>query len=128
MKNRREKQNELHYKLNRYLNSAEEDEDTAKEISNGYKNLFSGWDHKLEPEIGRFKIKTDRLNISEYKITPFYKALFKLNRFAKDKLSIFASYLFIHGSIATKDYIIGFSDIDTYVFVKKEVCSNYKKL
>lgn len=122
-----EKQNELHYSLNRYLNSKDDDPELVLKITRGYQKMF-GRGFKASQQTVRLTVKTIPLDLKKYRDTPFYKTMKRLNSFVQRKLTPFISYFFIHGSLATLDYALGFSDLDTYIFIKKNVCANPKKL
>ena len=116
-------QNRLYYQLNRYLNSDRANPKLARFIVNGYKKFG------VCPEpTSRFSLSTPSLDLKKYQDGPYYKSLSLLSKFAKKELPPYLSYFFIHGSLATLDYIPGFSDLDTYLFVKNTVCTNIYKL
>lgn len=121
------KQNGFHNSLSRYLNSPDENHDLVSKITKGYRDLFPPGFSRSKLTT-RITLKTTPLNLEEYKNTPFYKTVKKLRKFVRKELTPFISYFFIHGSLATLDYVPGFSDLDTYIFVKKDVCANPKKL
>lgn len=124
----REKQNDLYYSLNRYLNSSIEDETLLLKITLGYKELIKINFNTLKKETVRTTLKTKPLILNRYRQTPFYKTIKKIKSLANRELVPFISYFFMHGSLATLDYEAGFSDLDTYVFIKKDTCVNSKKL
>ncbi|MBU1036488.1 hypothetical protein KKF32_00450 [Patescibacteria group bacterium] len=118
-------QNNLHYSLNRYLNSQNDELQLLKKITNGYQKL----PHSLKNiATCRFTIKTTQFKTSAYRKTAYYKTLIALLKFIRKDLAPHLSYFFIHGSLATQDYIEGFSDLDTYLFIKKNICVNPKLL
>lgn len=118
-------QSELYYALNRYLNSDSDDPEAVKKIVVGYKNLWRSFDGATTaPQT----IKAPAINLAEYKSTPYFFTLRKLSRSVKADLVKYIKTFFIHGSLATMDFVPGFSDLDTYAIVKKEICLNAKKL
>ncbi len=122
-----EEQNELHYNLNRYLNSENDNPKLALKIARGYQKMF-GRGFETSKQTSRLTLKTTPLDLKKYRGTAFHKTLKRLSSFARGELTPFVVYFFIHGSLATLDYTPGFSDLDTYIFVKKAVCAQPKKL
>lgn len=50
--------------------------------------------------------------------------IIKLYSFAKERMKPYISNFFLHGSMATMDYRKGWSDVDTFVVIKKETLHN----
>ncbi|MEK7500705.1 MAG: hypothetical protein AAB642_01095 [Patescibacteria group bacterium] len=122
-----EEQNELYYSLNHYLNSEDDNPELALKIARGYQKMFRRG-FGVPEQTTRLTLKTTLLNLKKYRGTPFYKILMRLSGFVHRELTPFVSYFFIHGSLATLDYVPGFSDLDTFVFVKKDTCGQPEKL
>lgn len=119
----REKQNTLYYAVNRYLNSEIENAELARIIINGYGEIRGRFRELTAPQT----IEAPRINILKYKNTPYFKALKKLNSLLKPAAFGIKTFL-VHGSIATMDFIPGWSDFDTFVIVKREIFQNQKRL
>ena len=60
--------------------------------------------------------------------TTFLKPLHELYAFVQDEFWDYISYFFLHGSFATRDYIKGWSDVDTFVILKKSTVTDSRKL
>lgn len=58
----------------------------------------------------------------------YLNPIFSLKNFIQNKLSAHLVEYIIHGSLSTRDYIKGHSDVDTFVVLKKEVMKDPKKL
>jgi len=117
------KQNALYYAVNNYLNSQKEDWKLARTIVHGYRKL-RGSPHLPTAER---TIETPRLKVGEYRNTPYGETLLKLSKSLAPLASEIKTF-FIHGSIATRDFIPGWSDLDTYVIVKTRVFRNTRRL
>ncbi len=72
------------------------------------------------------KPKCKEFQIGEYKKQDFeyLKPVVELKDFAKKNLRGLLSGFYVHGSIATKDYAKGFSDLDTLAIVSKSAIEN----
>ena len=68
------------------------------------------------------KLKCEELDTSSYKKPDlkYLKPLAELKRYADENLKQNLSGFYLHGSLATKDYIKGWSDVDTLAIVSKE--------
>jgi len=66
--------------------------------------------------------------ISEYKDKEYIKPIFDLKKFADKKLKNYLLGLYLHGSLSTKDYVRGWSDLDTFAVVNKKTINNSKDL
>jgi len=95
----------------------------ADMVSSGYSNLFfpSDVEHKKV-------IRIPTIEEKKYKKDPYLKPVIDLKKFALVKLRPFIKYFFIHGSIATMDYIKGWSDFDIYVVIKSCIVYDPDKL
>ncbi len=58
----------------------------------------------------------------------YLKPLFRLKGFGNKVLQNYSSGFYLHGSFATKDYVRGWSDVDTFLILKKGVVDDYKSL
>lgn len=72
-----------------------------------------------KPECGELDMKSYKKSDSEY-LMP----LKGLKVYANDNLRQLLSGFYLHGSLATKDYIKGWSDVDTLAVVSKETIEN----
>ena len=95
----------------------------AGNIANGYKNLTLEGDVSFKDKIS---IQVPELNSKELlsKDEDYLKAVLELREFASLNLLNYLSDFLIHGSIATLDYSKGWSDLDTFLIIKKEVVRN----
>jgi len=66
--------------------------------------------------------------ISDYKDKQYIKPVFDLKEFAEKKLKRYLLGFYIHGSLSTKDYVKGWSDLDTLAVINKKTMSSYKDL
>ncbi|MEK6869435.1 MAG: hypothetical protein AABX74_04350 [Nanoarchaeota archaeon] len=68
-------------------------------------------------------------NIADHKKDGNYLApLMELKEYANSRLRPYLSGFYLHGSFATKDYIKGWSDVDTLSIISRETIKNPKKL
>lgn len=76
------------------------------------------------------KFKCKELNISSYKKadTDYLRPLNDLKNYADGNLKHYLSGFYLHGSLATKDYIKGWSDVDTLSIVSKETIDSPEDL
>ena len=121
----RKRQNKLYYSVNRYLNSEADEVKLARAIINGYKEIRGSFSFNglTVPQT----IFVPSLKISEYKNTPYFKTLKDLISSIGPAARDIKTFL-IHGSIATMDFVPDWSDLDTFVIVKKEVFRNAGRL
>jgi predicted nucleotidyltransferase len=75
----------------------------------------------LKPACNSFRSKL-------YKKSKYFKPLIKLDNYSKKELEEYLSGFYIHGSFATKDYVEGWSDVDTTAIVSKRTLSNPVKI
>ena len=66
--------------------------------------------------------------ISDYKDKQYIKPIFDLKNFAEKKLKRYLLGFYLHGSLSTKDYVKGWSDLDTLTVINKKTINNYKDL
>lgn len=76
------------------------------------------------------KSKCKELDLSDYKKTDFVylKPLNGLKDYANKNLRRHLAGFYLHGSLATKDYVKGWSDVDALCIVSKEVIEDAKAL
>lgn len=76
------------------------------------------------------KPKCMEFGIKDYKKTDlgYLRPLFGLKGYASRNLRQYLAGFYLHGSFATRDYIKGWSDIDTSAIVSKETINDPKKL
>lgn len=76
------------------------------------------------------KIKCSELNFNNYpkKDSGYLKPVLELKKFANEKLGEYLADLHIHGSIATRDYVKGWSDLDTLIIIRRSALENSKSL
>ena len=89
---------------------------------------FSSVKHKNTKLIN--KPKCQELNINSYKKFDlrYLKPLAELKNYANRHLKQYLAGFYLHGSLATKDYVKGWSDADTLAVVSKEAIENPEKL
>ncbi len=76
------------------------------------------------------KAKCRELDLSEYKKTDlgYLRPLNELKDYANKNLRRYLAGFYLHGSLATKDYVKGWSDVDTLCIVSKESIEDGKAL
>ena len=84
-----------------------------------FKNLAS----ITKPECREFEIKDYKKSDLSY-LSP----LNELKRYANNKLRKYLSGFYLHGSLATGDYVKGWSDVDTLAVISRETVKNPDKL
>ena len=98
-----------------------------KQIIKEYKSLKN---KRIKKKI--IIIKTKKINFKKFlrKDNQIFnkQILSSLMFLKKNKLENFFKHFLIQGSFATKDYVNGWSDFDTFVVIKKETFSNIKNL
>ena len=72
------------------------------------------------------KPECEELDLSAYKKSDlnYLSTLNKLKNFANDKLKQYLLGFYLHGSLATRDYVKGWSDVDTLSIISKKTISN----
>ena len=88
--------------------------------------LYKDFSSAKKPETKTKRIKCEKFNFNDYvkQDSGYLEPVLELNRFAEDKLREYLADLHIHGSIATRDYVKGWSDLDTLIIIKKSVLDN----
>jgi len=76
------------------------------------------------------KVRFKKIDIKDYnkKDFEYLKPVIELKDFANDSLRDFVVDMHIHGSIATRDYVKGWSDLDTLIIIKKGVINDAELL
>ena len=76
------------------------------------------------------KLKCQEFKISSYKKNDigYLRPLNKLKEFADKNLKSYLSGFYLHGSFSTKDYIKGWSDVDTLSIISKETIKDPRKI
>ncbi len=99
----------------------------ASILSSLYRD-FSLIKNKNIKSVKKFKCK--ELDIGSYKKTDsgYLMPLKDLKKYADSNLRQYLLGFYLHGSLATKDYIKGWSDIDTLSIISKETIDNPKAL
>ena len=96
----------------------------ASQISNDY-HLLSKTKNTKKNKLNK-KISTHKLIIRNYsknkKIIKIIKSVYKL------RMNKYFKHFLIQGSVASRDYINGYSDFDTFVVIKNEILSDKKKI
>ena len=75
-------------------------------------------------DIPKFSIQEYRSHLDYQYLAP----LLDIYAFVNDKLSSFIDGFYLHGSLATMDYIKGWSDVDTFVILSLNTVTDAKKL
>ncbi|MBS3096846.1 hypothetical protein J4480_05405 [Candidatus Woesearchaeota archaeon] len=93
-------------------------------------SFYKDFSNIKKPEGKCKKIKCKKFNFNDYnkEDSKYLEPVLELNSFAKDKLNGYLVDFHIHGSIATKDYIKGWSDLDTLIIIKKSVLGDAELL
>ena len=93
----------------------------SQNISLGYQNLPLDNSEKIIKNLTIPELKEQ-----EYieKDETYLTSIIELKNFAINNLSEYLTAFLIHGSIATLDYSKGWSDLDTYLIIKKETIFN----
>ena len=99
---------------------------TGELISTSYKQCATNAASTREKSL----VEIPAVNWVEYKeIDKFYlDPLVQLDNLVNSKMADYVSQFILHGSIATKDYIKGWSDVDTLVVVKKDTLESASRL
>jgi predicted nucleotidyltransferase len=76
------------------------------------------------------EIKSNKLDFNKFekKDMEYLRPVSELNRFALKELKEYLLEFYVHGSIATRDYIKGWSDLDTLIIINKNTLNDPKKL
>ena len=96
----------------------------ANQIANSYKVIESNYIQSISDV---FSIFTDSFNCDEYAdkgLDPLVDIYSRLNKEFDDVFNGF----YLHGSMATLDYVSGWSDVDTFAVVSKETLMDKRRL
>jgi predicted nucleotidyltransferase len=93
-------------------------------------SLYMDFSGAKKSGTGARKIKCPELDLDDYpkKDLGYLKPVRELKKFANEKLAEHLADLHIHGSIATGDYVKGWSDLDTLIIIRKSSLENPKML
>ncbi|MBI2661768.1 hypothetical protein HYX09_05905 [Candidatus Woesearchaeota archaeon] len=90
--------------------------------------LYSDFDGiKKGARLSHEKIRVQTLNEKDY-TDPYLKPILELQEFFNKNLSEYVLDMHVHGSLATLDYVKGWTDLDTFVVIKKDCVSNPGRL
>jgi len=92
-------------------------------LSSLYQDLYSIKFKKIKRVIKNKCLKFNVSNFNKFDYE-YLKPVIELSNYANKKLKQFLSGFYLHGSIATNDFIKGFSDLDTVSIVSKETINN----
>lgn len=95
----------------------------ATQLANDYKKLRDFKDTKNKS----VKIKVRKLE-NFLKKNKYLKLNNLLKYFQQQDIDKYFKYFLIQGSVASKDYIVGWSDVDTWTVIKDEILWNPKEL
>jgi hypothetical protein len=97
----------------------------AEQISSGYKNFKY---HSLKPDLLKRRY-INCIDFNKYKIRDSYlNPLFEINEIVKSELLDKIKGFYFHGSMSTMDYAKGWSDVDTFIILKKKTVCDQKKI
>jgi hypothetical protein len=93
-------------------------------------SLYRDFSSAKKRETKAMNIKCLEFNFNDYpkEDSAYLKPVQELKKFANEKLREYLADLHIHGSIATRDYIKGWSDLDTLIIIRKSALENPKSL
>lgn len=74
------------------------------------------------------KTACKEISVSDYKDKEYIKPVFGLKNFAEERLKKYLLGFYLHGSLSTKDYVKGWSDLDTLAVINKKTIHNYQEL
>lgn len=97
----------------------------SQNISLGYQNLFA-----IEGERIIKTLSIPDIDEEEYssKDEGYLRPVIEIRKYAKNYLRDYLDSFLIHGSIATLDYSVGWSDLDTYLILSKETILDSSRL
>jgi len=99
----------------------------AQLILESYKQLIA---HSKPCRINAQLTSVDRKNESDvqFKGSSYLRPVDELILWARKNLQDYVLIFWIHGSIASDDYVVGWSDLDTYIVVKESTILDSSKL
>ena len=129
-------QNNLNKKINRFfdIKNIYDRRDSFKESKN-VEEIIKDYNHLNKFKINKTK-KKNILNLRNFDKKKylcndnfFRKKILKINEFVNKKdIKKYFKFFLIHGSLATLDYVKGWSDVDTFVVIKDEILISKKKI
>jgi len=100
----------------------------AKNFAAVVSELYSDFDKNKEvPNMKKISIKSNFLSEIDYS-NNYLKPVLELKKFSENNLKEYLIDIHVHGSLATLDYVKGWSDFDTLVIIKKETIEDSSKL
>ena len=96
----------------------------AKLLSELYRDFDKNKPAAKKKAVG---IKPNVLDDNDYK-SDYLKPVLKLKEFSGLRLREYIAGAYVHGSLATLDYIVGWSDFDTLVVVSRHAIADFKRL
>ncbi len=82
---------------------------------------------KIDKVPVKHRIKINKIAIDDYE-TEYLRPIIELHDYAQLELKPYLVDFLIHGSMATHDYSLGWSDLDTYVVIKSDVFMDFNNL
>jgi len=107
---------------------------TPVHISQVIATLYSDFENNVEmlnSSIKKKIVKNIKLFSNEIYLSynpPFLKPIVDLKQFTERHIREMLVDYYIHGSMATLDYVKGWSDVDTLMIIKRDIATNAKKL
>ena len=101
---------------------------SAKNFAMVLSALYGDFDkNKKAQDTKSVSIKSGLLNEKEYR-SDYLKPVIGLKEFSENNLKEYLIDVHVHGSLATLDYVEGWSDFDTLVIIKKGAIEDSQKL
>ncbi len=95
-------------------------------LSSLYRDFGNTKKNNIKKAIKKRKCKAAL--ISGYKDKEYVEPVFGLKNFAEKSLKDCLCGLYLHGSLSTRDYVKGWSDLDTLAVVNKKTANSYEGL
>ena len=83
--------------------------------------------NKKMDNIKKINVKSNILDENDYP-DKYLSPVLELKKFSQKKLYEYVVDVHVHGSLATLDYVKGWSDFDTLVVIKKDTITDYTKI
>lgn len=100
----------------------------AKVLSLLYKHLMM-YVESYQLKKSSITLTLDLINKKLYTDNNFLKPIYLMQEYLKKRKAIYYfKHFILHGSLATLDYIEGWSDVDTFAIINDDVVIDYKKL
>lgn len=102
----------------------------GKTASSFISSLYRDFSGARKPKGVAMKARCTELDFSAYPKGDFgyLEPVRGLEKFANEKLQEYLQDLHVHGSIATRDYVKGWSDLDTLAIIRKSTLENPRSL